>query len=338
MSLIDRYIHEVGRHLPRKNRMDIQAELRSAVIDTLEDRTEGEPSEVEIEEVLKEFGPPKEVAISYYPQGEYLIGPSLFPLFRMVAGITLAAVLGAQLLAQGIAIIIAQETFAPLNILVSLLNSIPASLGMVLIVFIILQWFDVKPEIDDELWEPKTLPEIDEKEDVKQGERIFSIVVSVLLLVLLVFFPEKVGFVATPNWKFFPNPVIGQYLVWIVISLLASIGLDIYILWQGRWETTARVAKIAVNLLSIVVLFLLLEGHSAWLVEHGEANGIIATLGRLPEILEDGWQLVGMQAFRLAFGVALIVTSIETLGLLYRLVTKRIRLSISLKKNVPQVD
>ena len=126
--------------------------------------------------------------------------------------------------------------------------------------------------------------------------------------------------------------------MWIVISLLASIGLDIYILWQGRWETTARVAKIAVNLLSIVVLFLLLEGHSAWLVEHGEANGIIATLGRLPELLEDGWQLVGMQAFRLAFGVALIVTSIETLGLLYRLVTKRIRLSISLKKNVPQVD
>jgi len=30
MSLIDRYVYEVGRRLPRKNRSDIQAELRSS--------------------------------------------------------------------------------------------------------------------------------------------------------------------------------------------------------------------------------------------------------------------------------------------------------------------
>ena len=38
MDLIDRYVHEVGRYLPRKNRADIQAELRSLLIDTLEAR------------------------------------------------------------------------------------------------------------------------------------------------------------------------------------------------------------------------------------------------------------------------------------------------------------
>ena len=29
MSLIDRYIAEVGRHLPEKNRSDIEAEIRA---------------------------------------------------------------------------------------------------------------------------------------------------------------------------------------------------------------------------------------------------------------------------------------------------------------------
>ena len=36
MELIDRYIYEVGRHLPRKNRGDIQAELLSLLMDSLD--------------------------------------------------------------------------------------------------------------------------------------------------------------------------------------------------------------------------------------------------------------------------------------------------------------
>jgi hypothetical protein len=43
------------------------------------------------------------------------------------------------------------------------------------------------------------------------------------------------------------------------------------------------------------------------------------TLEKFPELLEEGFHLVGMHAFRLAFGVALIVTSIETVVLIYRL-------------------
>ena len=39
MNLIDRYVTEVGKHLPRKNRVDIEAELRSTLEDMLEDRS-----------------------------------------------------------------------------------------------------------------------------------------------------------------------------------------------------------------------------------------------------------------------------------------------------------
>ena len=52
MSLLDRYIHEVGRFLPRKKRGSIQAELRSSVVDTLEDRYGPEPDQAQIEEIL----------------------------------------------------------------------------------------------------------------------------------------------------------------------------------------------------------------------------------------------------------------------------------------------
>ncbi len=328
MSLIDRYVHDVGRHLPRKNRSDIQAELRSSLIDALEDRSGHEPTEPEIVELLKEFGPPKVVAASYYPEGQYLIGPPLYALFRLVAGIVFAAVLGAQLLALGVAYFIAQEPIAPLEALAGLLNSIPAAVGMLVIVFVILQWFEVNPETEAEPWDPNNLPEISESETVKRGERVFGITMGIIILVVLGFFPESIGFVTTLGSEFFTNPVIAQYIGLISFSLLFGIGLDIYLLWQGRWGTITRIAKVAANLLSVTILFLLVQGHTVWLADHG-SSGFFATLEQLPDTINGGWQVIGMEAFRLGFGVALIITSLETLVMIFRLVRANLKSGFS---------
>lgn len=324
MNLIDRYVHEVGRHLPRSNRSDIQAELRSALNDTLEDRAGPEPSEAEVAEILREFGPPREVAGSYCPGAGYLIGPALYPLFRMVAGIALAAVLGAHVLAWGVAIFIAQDPVDPLQALAGLANSVPAALGMVVIVFAALQRFGVRPEDEDEGWDPIDLPKIVPGEALKRGERIFGVVAGILILVILVFFPEWIGFVTAPGGAFYPNPVITRFLGWIVFSLLVNLGLDVYLLWQGRWDTGSRIGKIAANLLSVGVLALLIQGHTAWLSARG-ANDIIATLERLPDNLQGSVQVLGMQAFRIAFAVALIVTVIDTVVIIVRLVGSSLR-------------
>jgi hypothetical protein len=191
-------------------------------------------------------------------------------------------------------------------------------------VFAILQRFEVRPELEDEPWDPESLPMIDEAETVSRGERIFGIVMGILILVLLVFFPQWIGFVTFPGGEFFANTVIAQYVGWISLSLLVSIGLDIYLLWQRRWGTPTRLAKIAVNVLSIVILTLLVQGHTTWLAEQG-AGGLFVDLEQLSGNLKGGWQIVGMQAFRLAFGVALIVTTIETIVMIFRMVRVNMR-------------
>lgn len=317
MSLIDRYVHEVGRRLPRKNRADIQAELRSLLIDALEDRAGPDPTEDEIVALLKEHGPPRAVAASYNPEGQYLIGPALFPLFRLVTGIVLAAVLGAQLLAWGVAVFIAQDPIHPLEALDGLLTAIPSAIGSVVVVFAILQRCDVRPDAEEKAWDPLNLPKIEDAKLVKRGERIFGIVMSIIILVVLVFFPQWIGFVRFPGGEFFANPVIAQYIGWIILAIVAGVSLDIYLLWQGRWILPTRLAKITVNLLSITILVLLIRGHTAWLADHG-GGGWIATFELLPENIDGGFQVIGMHAFRLAFGVALIVTTIETLVMTYR--------------------
>lgn len=327
MTLIERYIHEVGRQLPAKNRSDIQIELRSSLEDALESKVTGEPGEADVVALLKEFGTPREVAASYYPEGQYLVGPALYPLFRMIIGVVLAAVIGAQLIAWIVSAFVAQDPVDPVRAALGLVNSLPTALGMVVIVFMLLQRLDVRPDLVKSEWDPRDLPQIEAQETVKRGERIASIIMAIIFLILLLVFQERIGFVFSFGWQTFTNPVIGQYILWISLSLLLGIGLDIYLLWKGRWDIAGRVMKIGANLFSSVILFLLVRGHNEWLAQNG-VGGLFDALARLPQDLVEGGQLVGMEVFRMAFTIALIVILIETLVMVVRFAARLVAGSI----------
>jgi len=78
-NLIERYVQEVGRNLPRNMRADVELELRSLLADSLEERESDNPEET-IVELLEELGPPAAFAANYLPQ-RHLVGPTLFPFF-----------------------------------------------------------------------------------------------------------------------------------------------------------------------------------------------------------------------------------------------------------------
>lgn len=324
MELIDRYVYEVGRHLPRKNRADIQVELKSTIADTLEDRFEGEPTQEDVEQVLKEFGPPQQVAASYWPQGQYLIGPSLFPLFRMVVGIAISVFVIVQLVLFGIAVVFNQEVLTFLDVLDifgGLIGSVFTAFSIIVIVFAILQYFDVKPDTEDEAWDPNQLPQVEETETVSRGGMVAEITFSLVIIAFLLFLPDKIGVVLNPFSEIILNPVIGNYIPLIIVSIMLGLFVDVIVLWRGRWETGSRLAKIGTNLFSIYVLYVLLTGHHAWLTQQG-AGGLFSFLDAIDENLlsnQDSVLILGMHAFRLAFSIALIVIPIETIGLVYKL-------------------
>lgn len=337
MNLIERYIYEVGRYIPRRKRGDILAELRSLLVDTLEDRFGQEPSQAQIEDMLKEFGRPRDMAASYYPQSQYLVGPTLYPLFRMVAWIVVASVLGAQALAYGVGMFVAGETFSVLEVLSSLVTSVPISLGWVLITFILLQYFDAKPHLEEDPWDPTKLPEIKPEEELKHVEIILGLVFGVLIMVLVTFFPQWIGIITTPGGKFYPNPVILDHLLLIQIGLVASIGFNVFLLWRRRWGLGSRLLKIALDIYYVVVLGVLVMGHNSWLAARS-SGGIFDALGAIEGMADGGWELVGMHAFRLAFVVTLIVTVIEILTSIYRLIKSRLRSDFSPKNAVLRVE
>jgi len=116
----------------------------------------------------------------------------------------------------------------------------------------------------------------------------------------------------------FTNPVLDKYFPWIAISILIGILLDIVLLWRGCWEISTRIAKIGANIFSIVLLYLLLQGQMAWLNQMGVSNFVVEQFQftNTPE----GFQLIGMAGFRIAFLVALIVITVDTIVRIYRLI------------------
>ena len=85
-SPLDRYIADVKTYLPAKNRADIVEELRANLSEKLADRSadaEGEVSEQAEIELLSDFGHPLRVAAEYQGEARSLVGPTLYPFYRM---------------------------------------------------------------------------------------------------------------------------------------------------------------------------------------------------------------------------------------------------------------
>ena len=260
MNLVDRYIHQVGRRLPKSQRADVEAELSSVFQDTIDDRYQGEPSQDEVVALLKEFGSPEQVAASYRPSTQYLIGPQLYPTFKIVVGAVLLALAIGLLVANVIGWLFGpSETNDVLEQLLRGLGSyIQAALSAfasIVIVFAVLQRFEVDFEEQEAEWDPQDLPDVKDYDVVGRGETVAGIAFGVVFLFLLNVFSNQIGLVITFSEEPLLTEIVQDNLVWLNLAILLGIGLNVILLWQGRWHLVTRLAKVAIDLLWLYIIY-----------------------------------------------------------------------------------
>ena len=73
-NLIERYVYDVIRRLPEKERDEVSKELKSNIYDMLPDSA----GQNEIKSILYELGPPVSLAEKYRQKPRYLISPSIY--------------------------------------------------------------------------------------------------------------------------------------------------------------------------------------------------------------------------------------------------------------------
>jgi hypothetical protein len=274
MNLLDRYVSEVGKHLPRNQRADIEKEIRSTLEDMLEERNQaGVVDEASVIALLKEYGEPRKVAESYIGP-RYLIGPRIFPTFELIVKIVMAALLGAGLLGYGVSASITDSFAGPdfLSFLAEfwsgLLGGMFSAFGTIVIVFAILE--RVLPasefEKEEEKWDPADLAKEPDPDEVKISDAIATIIFTVIGLVVFNLYPNVVGlfFNTDGEWTFIPmlSKAFFTYLPWINLLGVAQIVFNLYQLRQRVWTLFTRLCNIVIEVGSIALAVAMLRGPS----------------------------------------------------------------------------
>jgi hypothetical protein len=285
MNLIDKYIAEVGKHLPRRQRADIEAEIRSTLEDMLEERKAfpEADSEAAVIELLKEYGDPRTVAESYIGP-RYIVGPRLYPQMELVAKIVVSALFLALLLSFSFGVVRDEMTSleisrALVEFFIDYIGAAFAALGNVILAFAVLERVlpaQVTKGFESK-WDPAQLAKEPDPDQVKIGERVVEIFFTLAFLIVFNFFPDKVGlYIFTGDESFF-IPLLTEaffrYLPWWSALGVAQIALDFALLGSGTWTRTTRLVSLALRVATVILVIFMLMGP--------------AIIGITPEILQS---------------------------------------------------
>ncbi|HEY5729510.1 MAG TPA: hypothetical protein VIS72_05630 [Anaerolineales bacterium] len=336
MTLLDKYVTEVGKHLPRKGRADIEAEIRSTLEDMLEERDQAEAlnaSSLQGEEaviaLLKEYGEPSKVAESY-TEPRYLIGPRLYPTFELVLKIVLAVVLGAGLLGYGISASIT-GSFAGTDFFsflaqfwLGLLGSMISAFGNIVIVFAILDRVLPASKFEKavEEWDPADLAKEPDPDEVKLSDAIATIIFTFIGLAILNLYPDVIGlfFSTDGEWTFVPilSDAFFTYLPWINLLGVMQIVFNAYQLRQQVWTTFTRLCNIVIEIGSIALAIVMLKGPS--LIDLSAKKFVGTPLAEAADVFTKMFNFLPV----VVLGIVIIVSSIEVVQSIYRLTKPRV--------------
>ena len=278
MALVDRYLHAVKFWLPRNQKDDIIAELSEDLCSQIEDReTElgHKLTDTEIEPILKRCGSPMAVAGRYLPQ-QSLIGPTLFPIYRVIIrALVLYFLLPWMLVWMGIAI------FSPdfradhpgTALFLSLApwwRACTYSLFFNTLIFALLDRSQARLHLVND-WSPRSLPAVRDHNQISRGGTIFELTVVVATLAAWiqldafrrVFHVFGTTITLSSRWPYF---------FWaLVLVTVASIGVSCLNLSNPRWTRLSASLRLGIDCYSFALVYLLFRTN---LLQSFSASGV----------------------------------------------------------------
>lgn len=259
MSLVDRYVAEVGRHLPGEQRADIEAEIRSNLEDMIEDS-----GEEKVATVLKKFGDPELLAQKYTQKKNYLIGRQWYEVYMEVLKRVLSVALPVSLLiwffikfaenSDNLMRILIQSAGMTFNIGINICFWITA-------VFVFLERSNTAPiELGGNAreWSPDMLPQLPKPRQISVGEGITDAIMTFGAIGLVAYSASLLRLEGDSGIFPLLNPNLWK--VWLPIFFgLAGLTLihDLFKIKIGNWTPALTTANVLLGLASIGYLLAL---------------------------------------------------------------------------------
>ncbi|MAS35529.1 MAG: hypothetical protein CL610_16070 [Anaerolineaceae bacterium] len=262
-ELVERYVHQVGRYLPQKERAEIEAELRSLIQDQLDDRYEGIPSQADVAAVLTELGEPRQMAASYGSE-QYLVGPALYPYMMMILRRGLLIVPTIVAFLNGFEVLIAEtQTTVWGLLLATVFGALQATFifsGIVVMIFAIVQHSGADLEENKEPFNPLDLPKVDDPISVDRFEIAFGLVFGVFFTLVLLYFLRVGGLTLHLNLND-PGeviPVPTSWLILLIVISVVSLIINLIVLRRNYWGPVLWLTETVLEVAGAVCLYFVL--------------------------------------------------------------------------------
>ncbi len=251
MEYIERYLSQVERLLPEKDKEEVTKELREILEDEVNEQQAGDLSPEKLEKsqftILEKFGRPESIAGKYGGGHSPLIKSELMPQFLKVLkilGVVYAVIfLGISLL-QG---------RNPLDTIGQFISNGLMNFAILVIIF----YFIGKDEKNlQKTWKPSELPPVQPKSDVNQTELLISIAFSSFFIIWITMFPEWIGYGYAEKGEelqFVPFSLdkIQPFIPFAILLMIGSVLLDAFTLIKRKWTPALRAGNISISLLWI---------------------------------------------------------------------------------------
>lgn len=301
MRLIEAYVYEVTRRLPKKARHDIALELTS----TIEDMLPINYTTEDVQIVLEKLGNPADFAANYRDEERYLIGPSLYDSYLDTIKLVLPWALVIALVVQAI------QSFSLLDgeqvMLTMLLEfisfSIPGLIGVALqvlfwitITFVILERSGVKKIQHGEEWTIDALHAVQIIPDSKRisiGEIVVEAVWIVILTAGYLTAEHFIGVYqkAKGDHLLLMTPIFQQQtllacLPLLLLAVALEIALLLYKLKQRAWTMNIAIANLIVKLITTIISIIIISHDN--LINNELAPYLATIMQTAPAKIEQG--------------------------------------------------
>jgi hypothetical protein len=281
MQLLERYLQAVKFWLPKEQKEDIIAELSEDIHSQI-DEDEGELgrklNEIELEAILKQRGRPILVANRYLPQ-QHLIGPVLFPIYRLVLKIVMVCYV-VPWTATWIALLIFNSGYAAKfagHSWFEILGSLWASLwgtaflavSTVTLVFAILERVQRKSHFL-EAWNPRKLPPVNNPNLISRFSSILELAANFVFCVWWTAHMSSNVVLNQVNLRISLAPA-WRYFFWgFLLLAFVNIGLAIANFACPYWTAPRATIRLVSDIVGSVLFCWLLKANL--LVEIAGAN------------------------------------------------------------------
>lgn len=282
MELLERYLTQIERYLPFKERSETTKELRNLILDQLDEAvSNGSEKETALYNIIVEMGEPRDVANNYVETRPF-ISKELEPILRLVLKIATITLPLTLTFGKMLDYVLNNENTTVMDNLLNIVYTIPQTLyslligyGVIFIIFFLIErYIHPKFEMPEKEFNPNLLPKIPTKHfKVSLFESIFSILATTLIVYL---FNMRTGlitvFIDGDAYPLF-NSTFDSILPFINIGWFISIGLNIYYLFKRMKNIPTKTIELLHHIYSGVI-FIVLATSSPFTQLVIDENGI----------------------------------------------------------------